>query len=336
MSNKFNTSIINVYGDTLESCVYARMLAETRPNLKIRHYSSSNLGGIYVNSALGLLTEKQMLRVLEYMPEYEFTPVTETYVRIPYNKLKIKNTTDGNIRFPFTVKSFESEYDYDDVVLSTPTFDEFMDRCKANKNIVKTMKEIFQDSFYVDVAKKIGTNLFDVIQSQLDPKYIYKQLFNMESLSYDDYLVYYTPVNGFEDLCVELLKHENIEMIITDRKSIRDKLNGNNEMNYVFDYFDYYLNFIFGPIEYYKFTSTEYKKTLYNTEFISRTYTPYDKKYGLYYQIENTIYAVSTRSYAIRCNIFDNCIPKPTITNVKKIAQYLDLVSKIPNINIIY
>lgn len=336
MLNKYTSNVINVYGDSLDACVYTRTLSEKFPNRTIVHYSSGEFGGIYSNKngMLGLLSENRMRLISSYI-DAEFIPVTESYVKVPYNKLKIKNTTDGNIRFPITKKSFEFEYDYDDVILSTPTYEEFIEEYSNNKNIVKVMKKIFNDSFYTDVIKKIGTNIFDTIQSQLDARYLYKTLFNMESLQLCDYFIYYCPVGGYDSLCRKLLENSNIKTVITDRVSIKKSLE-NNDQNYLFDYFDYYLDYIYGGIEYTKFTPKEYKKTLFNTDQISRIYTPYDKNYGIYYQIESTIYSVETSKYFIKSNNFSSCIPTPSQTNFKKISQYLELVSNIPNMNIIF
>lgn len=336
MLSKVNNGIINVFGDTLDSCVYTRMLSEKYPDKTIYHYSSGNFGGIYSdsNGMLGLLNETRKNIILSYI-QTEFIPITETYVKVPYSKLDIKNTTDGNIRFPFTKKSFEFDYDFYDVILSTPTYEEFMTNYIDNKNLVKCMKNVFADSFYMNVSKKIGTNIFDVIQSQLDPKYLYKALFNMDSLLLDEYFIYYSPAYGFTDLCTKLLAKSNIKVILDNRKSLKKALDNNN-MNYLFDYFDYYMDFIFGGIEYTKFTPIEYKKTLLNTDQICRVYTPYDKKYGIYYQIDNIIYAVVNSKYLIKSNYFDVCMPTPSQLNYKKIKQYVELTNNIPNISIMF
>ena len=335
---KSKSNIINVYGDTLDSCVYSRVIADRYTDHKIIHHSSGEFGGIYSdnNKMLGLLTEKQANKILEYLPDYVFIPVTETYVKVPHNKLKFKNTSDGNVRFPFTRKSFECEYDYNDMILEKPTFEEYIEDYKENKNIVKLMKTVFQDNFYMDVSKKIGTNVFNLIQSQMDAKYLYKTLFSMDFLDSADYFIYYIPSTGFGDLCLQLLNNHNITIKIDNRKNIKDRLSTKRDQNYVFDYFDYYFDFIFGGIDYTKFTPKEFKKTLFNTEFITRTYTPYDKKYGIYYQIESTIYCVENTSYSIKSNTIESAIPTPSQTNYKKISQYIELANNMPNVKIIF
>lgn len=338
MSSKNTSNIINVYGDTLDSCVYSRVIAERYPEKTIVHYSSGNYGGIYsdTNRMLGLLTEKQVNKILEYLPLYDFIQVTETYVKVPHSKLKFKNTTDGNLRFPFTKKTFECEYDYNDVITSTPSFEEYMEDFKENKNIVKVMKSIFNDAFYMDISKKIGTNIFNIIQSKLDAKYLYKSLFGLEYLQYSDYIVQYTPTNGYYDLCCSLLSHSNITRVVDTHKNIKEKITLRRDSNYVFDYFDYYFDFIFGGIEYTKFTPIEYKKTFFNTDFITKIYTPYDKKFGIYFQIEDTIYSVENKPYYIRSNNVQVSIPTPSQSNYKKILQYVELVNNMPNVKIMF
>lgn len=336
LSNRGN--IINVYGDSLDSCIYTRILSEKYPNKQIIHYSSEYLGGIYSNKSnmLGLLSEKQVNLLLKYEPDLRFIPITESYIKVPYTKLKFKNTTDGNLRFPFTKKTFEFEYDYNDNILSTPTYDEFITRYGDIKNLVKLMKEIFSESFYMDVSKKIGTNIYNTIQSQIDPRFLYKTLFNLESLALDDYYIYYTPVGGFEDLCLSILDKDNIKLIVKDRKTIKNILSSNKDDNYVFDYFDYYFDFIFGGIEYIKYHPKLIKTTLFNTDVITITQTPYDKKYGMYYQIDSSIFSVSTSKYLIHSNTFDYCLPIPTQSNYKKINQYIELTASMNNIRIIF
>lgn len=337
MAVKLNNNVINIYGDNLESCLYARYLANKHPDKLIIHRSTGKFGGIYNESTgmLGILTQLQVDKILEYI-EFDFEPITEVYVKIPYSKVKFRNTSDGNIRFPFNKKSFESEYDYDDTVLSTPTYEDFLIRYKQTKNIVKCLKEVFSDDFYVDIVKKIGTNFFNITQSQLDPKYIYKHLLHLESLNSQDYIIQYTPKYGYTLLCEELLNCINIEKIIEDRPTIRKQIRANNELNYIFEYYDYYMDFIFGAIEYVKYDVNLHKTTLFRADHISKTITPYDKKYGQYIQIESNIYGVVATPYEIISNSFESCTPLPTYTNVKKIQEYNSLINNIPNIKMFY
>lgn len=337
MAVKLNSNIINIYGDNLESCLYARYLADKHPEKKIIHRSTGKYGGVYNESTgmVGMLTQAQVDKISEYI-NISFDVISETYVKVPYNKIKIKNTSDGNIRFPFNRKSFESEFDYDDIIMSTPTYEMFMTQFKQSKNIVKCLKEIFSDDFYMDVIKKIGTNFFNITQSQLDPKYIYKHLLHLESLSSSEYILQYTPKEGYTVLCEALLNCSNIEKSIEDRVSIKRYVRNNNELNYLFEYYDYYMDFIFGSIEYIKYGITLHKTTLFRADGISKTISPYDKKYGQYIQIESNIYGITTTPYEITANDFDACIPMPTYNNVKKIQEYNSLINNIPNIKMFY
>lgn len=337
MGVKINNNIVNIYGDNLESCIYARYLANKHPDKKIIHRNTGKLGGMYHESTKvpGVLTQLQVNKILEYI-SVEFEPISESYVKIPFSKVKFKNTLDGNIRFPFNKKSFESEYDYNDTILSTPTYEEFISKYKQTKNIVKCLKDIFSDEFYIDVVKKIGTNFFNITQSQLDPKFIYKQLLHLESLSSTDYIIQYTPKDGYSLLCSELLNFSNIEVIIDSRPNIRKNIRNNNQLNYIFEYYDYYLDFIFGSIEYVKYEAVLHKTTLFNADSISKTLTPYDKKYGQYIQIESNIFGIQATPYEIIDNSFDSCIPLPTYNNVKKIQEYNSLINNIPNIQMFY
>lgn len=337
MAVKINNDVINIYGDGLEACLYARYLANKHPEKKIIQYGVGLLGGIYHESTglVGFLNSAQVDKISEYI-DIEYIETSEIYVKIPYNKVKFKNTLDGNIRFPFNRKSFESEYDYSDTVISTPTYEEFIAKFKQNKNIVKCLKDIFSDSFYVDVVKKIGTNFFNITQSQLDPKYIYKHLLKLESLATNEYLIQYVPALGHSNLCEELLKKSNISRVILSRQEIKNNIRNNNQINYIFEYYDYYLDFIFGAIDYFRQEPTLFKTTLYNLDSISKTITPYDKKYGQYIQIESNIYGIATESYCINNNEFKTCTPLPTYCNVKKIQEYVQLTSNMPNVKIFY
>lgn len=335
MSRKFNENIVNVYGDTIESCMYSRILAENS-NKKIIHHYSEQLGGIYSTTGmLGLLTGKQVKKIKEFLPEEEFIIITETYVKIPYNKLKIKNGTDGNIRFPLTKKSFESEYDYEDTIINTYTYQEYVEKYKESKNITKVFKSIFQDNFYIDVVKKVGSNLFNVIQTQMDYRYLYKTLLNLDSLEQDEIYQFYLPVCGFEKLCFKLLEKENITVVNQSRIDVKNKFRDNFELNYLFEFADYYFDFVYGALDYIKYEVTPYKTTLYNTEEISKVYTPYDKKHGLYFQIDNVIYSVDANKTRIRSNNFGKITIMPTLDNCKKNSQYVELANNIPNVKII-
>lgn len=335
MAIKIKDNIINVFGDNLQSCLYARYLATLNPTIQIFHYSYGHLGGIYngVDGILGALSQSQINMILKYI-EFEFTEISEIFVKVPYGKISFMNTLDGNIRFPFNKKSFESEYDYNDMIQSTPTYTEFMNSYKSSKNLVKTLRAIYSDSFYMEIAKKIGTNYYNVTQSQLDPSYIYKELLEIGELATNINICKYFPTKGYEELCNELLNCYNITKIHEPRKDIKHKIRSNNEMNYIFEYYDYYLDFIFGPIEYVKESPNFTKISLYDPNEISITLSPYDKKYGKYYKIDSKIYGISTSKHTIDSNTFIQASPLPTANNMKKIAEYNQLTTNIPNIRL--
>ena len=335
MAIKIRDDVINIYGDSLESCFFARTIALANPKSTVVHYSSGNLGGIHndVNGTLGVLTASQYSRISELV-DVEFVEISEMHLKVPHNKISFMNTSDGYIRYPINKKSFETEYDYLDNIMSPLSYEDYINKFKTTKNIVKCIKEMFSDSFYMEIIKKIGTNFYDITQSQLEPRFIYEELLQLKYLTSDDLIVHYTPKNGYGELCESLLKLDNISSRVVDRKKIKKNIRTNDEMNYIFEYYDYYLDFIYGSIEYITLEPVLHKKTLLNLDSISITITPYDKRYGKYYQIDSNIYGVKTSKSTIMSDGFGPRTPIPTYQNSKKIREYTQLVSNIPNIKL--
>lgn len=333
---------INVVGDTLEACLYSRFLLSTNKNItKINHYVTDNLGGIYYDREKNnhynilFLNSKAREKISEFLPDCKFELIIDNYLKIPFKKIRFSNSQDGFIRFPITMKSFELEIDYQDAVCNPLSFEQFIKEYKEAKNITKVMKMIFSEQFFLDVIKNIGVNQWNIKLSQVDPIKLYKNILNLEYIDIDDVVEYYHPIDGATKLCEELLSHPNINVIRTNRKSIKDVVNNDrHRLTYIQDYVDYYMNFMFGSLDYIQYQTEVHKKSISYSQ-IKRVFSPYDKKYFQFFEKDSITYKTWSKDMKINSNDFDFLALVPSMNNYKKIQEYKKVAAVSQTIKII-
>ena len=332
---KFDFSVVNVVGNSIESCLFSNYLKNKFPEKSIRHFRSGNLGGVhsFENGLPRFFTLEQKNKILNILPDVEFQTITETYLKIPYNKLEFQNSNDGYIRFPLTKKSFECEFDYNDIVDSTPTLQDFMDSYSSTKNVIKCLKGVFNHKFFNNVIKRVSLNYLTIPQANIDPRYTYNTLLQLDSLADEDYYCYHYPTIGVEELCNRLLS--GIEVKLESKANIKKLVKNNKNLNYICENYDYYFDLMHGPLDYLTISSDIHKKYSMNLDEIVRIYTPYDKKSGLYYEVNSTIYKTTLGVTRIKSNNFGEMLLAPTIDNSKKILDYQKTSNLIPNIKLV-
>lgn len=327
--NRISKDVVNVVGDSLEACLYSRFLLENNPDIKkINHYITGNLGGVYADRVKNehynilFLNAKTREKIAGFLPSCKFELIVDNYIKVPQRKIQFSNTYDGLIRYPFTVKSFEMDLDYNDAILSPMSFDTFIKEYKEVKNITRLMKMIFSDSFYGNIIKKIGGNQWNINLSQVDPIKLYRNILNLDYIESDEIVEYYHPVEGATKLCEELLNHQKINVINTDRKSIKNVIsNERSVVTYVQDFVDYYMNFMFGAFDYVQYQTEVHKKSISHHN-VSRILTPYDKQYFMYFEKDSITYKSWSKDVKISSNDFEYFALVPSMSNYKKLIDY--------------
>lgn len=325
---------INVIGDSLEACLYSRYLA-SKPNInRIDHYTTGEYGGFYFDEVKDsayvalFLTNAQLSKISNYIPNIEVRQVTENYVKAPSKKIKFSNPYDEYIPYPLNKASFELEMDYVDNILKTYTKEEFIIEYKEHKNITKLMKDIFSDQLYLNIVKKIGCNQWNLNQSQLDPSKLYN-LLHLYQLDSDKAFEYYNPSNGISSMCKELLNDSKIVIHKENRKDIKAITKSQvNKVTYLFEYVDYYMDFMFGGFDYMKAHTDLHSKSISEYKYF-RIYTPFDKDYYVYFGIDSCTYKSWNEPIAINSHDFGRNILIPSLANTRKMIDY----RKVSNVN---
>ena len=337
---RISEEYVNVVGDSLESCLYARYLAETKPKIKrIDHYTTGEYGGFYFDEVKDssyiplFLTRPQLLKINKFIPNFEVKLISENHVKVPAKKIKFTTPYDEYITYPINRGCFELDMDYKDAILRNFTYEEFIAEYKDSKNITRLMKTVFSDNFYLNIIKKIGCNQWNTNQSQIDPGALYHML-HLEQIDSKDSFEYYYPVNGMSDLCKQLLDHPKIAKHTATRKNIKATFKAQEDRTvYLFEYIDYYMDFMFGGFDYMK-CNTEIHTKSFSEQNYFRIYTPFDKTYYVYFGIGQTSYKSQNIPYLITANDFCRSILVPTMTNYRRLNEYRKVAQVSRNLKI--
>lgn len=326
---RISTDVVNVVGDSIEACLYSRFLLKNNSDIKkINHYITGNLGGIYDDREKNnhynilFLNAKTREKIAEFLPDFKFELIVNNYLKIPQKKIKFSNNYDGFLRFPITRKCFELQIDYQDAVTSCMNFEQFINEYKEVKNITRVMKMMFSEDFFSNIIKKIGCNQWNINLSQVDPIKLYKNILNLDYIDSDEVVEYYHPIDGATKMCEELLSHPKINVIRTNRKAIKNIVNTDRDkLTYIQDYVDYYMNFMFGALDYVQYQTEIHKKSISYSK-TSRVFPIYDKVYFQFFEKDSITYKTWSKEMNIRSNDFDFLAVVPSIQNYKKISDY--------------
>lgn len=331
----------NVVGDCLEACLYSRHLAEDNSNMKeITHYTTGEYGGFYFDEikddsyCILFLSRDQLAKILKFLPNLKYKAVLENHMRVPVKKIKFSSSYDEHITFPINRNSFELDIDYQDSILKKYTHEEFIEEYKSHKNITRLMKSVFSESFYLNIIKKISCNQWNTNQSQIDPSRLY-QLLHLNQIDSNKQFEYYYPIDGLSALCKELLNHPKIKVVKESRSETKKIIKAQvNKVTYIAEYVDYYLDFMFGGFDYMVGRTEVYGRSLAESNLF-RTYTPFDKKYYMYFGTESTVYRTLNEPKTITSHKFNRMCIVPSIGNYRKLADYRKVSSVSRNLKIL-
>lgn len=331
--------VVNVVGDSLDACLYSRYLA-TKPEIKkINHYTTGEYGGFYFDehkdsSYVALFfTKTQLQKIESFVGALNSVALSENYVKVPVKKIKFASPFDEYVSFPICRDSFEISMDYQDNILRECSLDEFMSEYKECKNITKIMKTIFDDSFYMNVVKKIGCNQWNLNQSQLDPARLYNSL-HLEQLGSNKPFEYFYATNGISDICRKLLADPKIEIHTKNRRDIKKEIKVNSGIvSCLFEYVDYYMDFMFGGFDYMQASTDIHSKSISDNRYF-RVNTPFDKEYYSYFGVDSITYKTKNINSRIRSHEFKRQILIPSQLNHRKMVDYKKVAIVSRNIKI--
>lgn len=253
---------------------------------------------------------------------------------MPYDKVGIKNSTNGVIQYPLSKKSFADEGEWKECVeaFSKPEIQEVMSN-KANppSKLVTTLKgtmpEGFVDTFCraMQITRWRGTQLSHLTMYGFDYEFPLTELSNE---SYNEY--YYLPNRSFHEICAALTNIFNITVTPIDQATAKKYITKRDIPGKVIvmdNRVDQYLDYIAGRFDRTRMWCVQEK-------------LPQEIRYsrdGVYYTPLHSCWAVS--SFDGKCKkfmaepvttLYDEFVSEipSTKTNIKLHKQYCDLVER--------
>lgn len=253
---------------------------------------------------------------------------------IPYDRVAIKNTTNGVIQFPLTKKSFcdESEWKACVEAFSKPAIQDVMNnKANAPSKLVTAMKSGMPAAFAKTFCKAMQTTRWRGTQLSHLTMYGFDYDFPLTELANDSYNeYYYRPSRTYHEICAALTNIFSVTVRPIDRDTAKKYITDRNVDGKVIvmdNRIDQYLDYIAGKFDRTRMWCVPEK-------------LPQEIRYsrdGLYYTPLNSCWAVS--SFDGECRkfmaepvntLYDEFISEipSTKTNIKLHSQYCSLVER--------
>lgn len=323
-------------GSSLESCLAARILADSGSIDSVTYIVTGDVGGCRcdeggtVKYGFFPLERSAVDSILKVMPNERFISSSNRKVKVPHDGCPITNSYNGEILFPLTRASFEDYDEWEEVRKCTDDYDGYLSKAIELHNAPQVLKKMYSKPIYESIVKRIAVNLWSCRQGMLDPRFLFTEAISVESINDKIPVEFYVPVSGFTELSKSLLDHKKINVVYGhSRESVRGMVRSRNRMFYLYDDVDYYLDYVFGMMECVKFTSTE----IGFSADISITYDICNKTSCAVYSYMGKKYTMksSKTSYDE-----DTCkVVAPTVGNIRSYAGYAGMAAVLPSVNIL-
>jgi hypothetical protein len=242
-----NTYII---GYSLSSVLYARELAEA--NNKITFVKTGKLG-YPLDDLNDCLYESTVNRIKSFSPKILFNKFTNyTYAFFPYSQLDFVNSHNGLLSYPLNKKTFECAEEWEQIQYCISNLEKFKNKLEHSNNYVNIYKKFFPKWLYDSVIKHIGINKWhNQKQSKFTKDCLSKEI-NLDLLGSGGSGNIYRPINTYESISEELLKHPNIKVIsrkIQDLNKFIIERHKNSDVIFMDNRIDYLTGFAQGKFE---------------------------------------------------------------------------------------
>lgn len=333
---KIDMSTVHVVGDSLQACIasYSLSLVSSR----VIHHTTGRLGGInydkdgYPVYSMLPITEdiKNILIGMGISNEDFIGPLIARYIHIPYDKLKIKNKSNGDISWPFNRDSFDSN-EWNSIVYSMKDYISMIEESNKTRNAPAVLRRRLPINFYNSVVKRMGVNLLCSPHGQIEPTALIESVLRLDNIYNDRPEPFYICKYGITKICDKLLDRGNIKIVSENIGTTRMSIRNRDKLFYIVDRHDYFLDFIAGGIDYVTYKSDD--STVNTDEDYTIRYTPHED-----HSIE---YVHNHKMYKIRSSVAkssDNdvpCMQIPTMKTVKAMEEYREVAKVTPSIRII-
>lgn len=217
-----NKSVI-VIGYTLDSAILARELAQ-KFNKDVTFLKTGILG--YPLDDIGDYISYEDVIILSTLGvEAEYKKMSNgSYVFMPYESLKFVNARNGLISYPLNKSSFDSAEEWEQLEFCLTKLNEFRLALNDSTNFINIYKNFFPKWLYDSLLKFIGVNKWGKTrQSQFSREALSKEI-NLSYLDSTNTGIAFKPINGYADICNQLLTHPNIKAGLIDIKDIHKLL----------------------------------------------------------------------------------------------------------------
>lgn len=200
--------ITTIIGYSIDACVYTRELAESGNQIK---FLQTGTLGFPLDSLKDCIYEDSVNKIKSFVPKLEFNKfVNYTYTFVPYNQLEFVNTHNGLISFPLNKKSFECAEEWEQIQSCILNLDKFKNKLEHSNNYINIYKKFFPKWVHNSLIKHISVNKWNQKQSKFTKECLAKEI-NVEFLDGPGTSILFSPVKGYENICLELLNHPNIK-----------------------------------------------------------------------------------------------------------------------------
>lgn len=213
---------IYILGYSLDSCLYARELADANSNVVF--VKTGELGHPF-DTVSELINEKDVKILNRYLPTLNFSKViNSTYMFLPYDSLEFVNSHNGLIRYPINKNSFECAEEIEQIESCILSLDRFKNKLNMSNNYINLYKKFFPKWLYDSVLKHVSVNKWiGYKQSKLTKDALAKEI-NTDFLDSGNTGVLYKPEISYAEICNQLLNHKNIKIKSIDIRNIRKLL----------------------------------------------------------------------------------------------------------------
>jgi UDP-galactopyranose mutase len=321
---------VYIIGYTLDATLIARELAEKK-NLKVIFLNTGILGHP-LDDIGDYITHEDMIRINALDVITPFKKLSNsTYAFIPYNELKFVNNRNGLISYPLNKSSFDSAEEWEQVEYCILEINKFREKLEQSSNFINIYKNFFPKWLYDSMLKYMGVSKWgDFRQSKFTRDGLAKEI-DLSYLDVSNTGTMYAPVNGYNQLCKEILNHPNITLEDYKLKDVNNFLRTrfkNADVIVCDNRIDYICNYTYGNFDRVVFETEKTNETNLEEFFdISEgiVLTP-TKDYWCITKHQNDITKIRSR-YIDDLSNNELSVIAPTITNKKIYSEYQKLIS---------
>lgn len=243
-----------VVGYSLDSAMFARELALAGD--KVLYINTGKLG-YPLDDIKDYISYEDVIRLKTLGVCSGFNKlVNSRYAFIPYDQIKFVNSNNGLFQYPLTRASFETAGEWEEMSLCLLDVAQFRKTLNEASNFINIYKNFFPKWLYDSVLRYMGVNKWGGYRQS---KFTRDALAREIDLSYLDCAntgAIYSPENGYNALCNELLDHENIEVRESNIESMRELIISRIKgitLYFMDNRVDYVCNYMYGKLDRVKF-----------------------------------------------------------------------------------